>query len=101
LLPDRTAIEEDAAAPELPVALDMPGKVADFLCATELDDVERAAGPVGVLRRNRGPEQCRQEPPLLFLPRRLPVQLPNVRVLASQCGSPRLRPNGAADTIGS
>ncbi|MEU4898916.1 recombinase family protein [Streptomyces sp. NPDC044780] len=31
LLPEHTAIEEGAPAPELPVTLDMPGKVADFL----------------------------------------------------------------------
>ncbi len=43
LLPDHTAIEEDSPAPELPVALDMPGKVADFLRTTELDPAERDA----------------------------------------------------------
>jgi transposase-like protein len=43
LLPDHTAIEEDVPAPELPVTLDMPGKVADFLHATELEPAERAA----------------------------------------------------------
>ncbi|WP_369224977.1 hypothetical protein AB5J52_29570 [Streptomyces sp. R39] len=31
LLPDHTASEEDAPAPELPVTLDMPGRVVDFL----------------------------------------------------------------------
>lgn len=31
LLPDHTATEEDAPAPESPVTLDMPGEVADFL----------------------------------------------------------------------
>jgi hypothetical protein len=36
LLPDHAAIEEDSPAPELPVTLHMPGKVADFLRATEL-----------------------------------------------------------------
>nr|WP_226535697.1 helix-turn-helix domain-containing protein [Streptomyces daghestanicus] len=30
LLPEHTAIEEDAPAPELPVTLDTPGKVADI-----------------------------------------------------------------------
>ncbi|MEE1752923.1 recombinase family protein [Streptomyces sp. SP18CS02] len=43
LMPDHTAIEGDVSAPELPVALDMPGKVADFLRTAELEPVERAA----------------------------------------------------------
>ncbi|MFD3334735.1 hypothetical protein ACFWV1_19090 [Streptomyces sp. NPDC058700] len=42
LLPDHTATEE-AAVPELPVALDMPGEVAGFLRTTELEPAERAA----------------------------------------------------------
>ncbi|MYQ96815.1 hypothetical protein GTY20_39165 [Streptomyces sp. SID4946] len=55
LLPEHTAIEEDTPAPELPVALDMPGKIADFLRAAELDDVERAALDQGVtVRRGQG-----------------------------------------------
>ncbi|MFI6209131.1 resolvase [Streptomyces sp. NPDC051041] len=55
LLPDHTAIEEDVPAPELPVTLDMPGKVADFLHATELEPAERAALDQGVpVRRGRG-----------------------------------------------
>jgi DNA invertase Pin-like site-specific DNA recombinase len=55
LLPDHAAIEEDSPAPELPVTLDMPGKVADFLRAAELDDVERAALDQGVtVRRGQG-----------------------------------------------
>ncbi|WP_345983795.1 hypothetical protein [Streptomyces sp. DSS69] len=37
LLPDHSAGEEDAPAPELPVTLDMPGKVADHLHTTELE----------------------------------------------------------------
>ncbi|MCX4734429.1 recombinase family protein [Streptomyces sp. NBC_01363] len=48
LLPDHTAIEEDAPAPELPVTLDMPGKVADFLRAADLEPAERAALDQGV-----------------------------------------------------
>ncbi|MGP4009138.1 hypothetical protein [Streptomyces sp. 4N124] len=40
LLPDHTAIE-DAPAPELPVTLDMPGKVADFLGAADLEPAGR------------------------------------------------------------
>ncbi|MDX3539644.1 resolvase [Streptomyces sp. MB09-01] len=55
LLPDRTASEEDAPALELPVALDMPGKVADFLRACKLDDAERAALDQGTtVRRGQG-----------------------------------------------
>ncbi|MGW0577852.1 recombinase family protein [Streptomyces sp. NPDC002920] len=50
LLPDHTA------APELPVTLDMPGKVADFLRTTaELEPAERAALDQGVtVRRGQG-----------------------------------------------
>ncbi|MGA6160674.1 hypothetical protein ACPEIC_46030 [Stenotrophomonas sp. NPDC087984] len=55
LLPERTAIDEGSPAPELPVTLDMPGKVADFLLAAELDDVERAALNQGTtVRRGQG-----------------------------------------------
>ncbi|MET7980811.1 hypothetical protein ABZW44_49320, partial [Streptomyces mirabilis] len=56
LMPDHTAIEqEDVPAPELPVTLDMPGKVADFLRAAELEPVERAALDHGVtVRRGQG-----------------------------------------------
>jgi DNA invertase Pin-like site-specific DNA recombinase len=43
LMPDHTAIEQDTLPPELPVTLDMPGKVADFLRTTELEPTERAA----------------------------------------------------------
>jgi len=42
LLPDQTAIEKDVPAPELPVTLDMPGKVADFLRTADLEPAERA-----------------------------------------------------------
>ncbi|MFG2287094.1 hypothetical protein ACGFOU_13690 [Streptomyces sp. NPDC048595] len=41
LMPDHAAIEEDSPAPELPVTLEVPGKVADFLRASELDPAER------------------------------------------------------------
>ncbi|WP_246212802.1 resolvase [Streptomyces abyssomicinicus] len=51
LLPDRTADAEEVPAPELPVTLDMPGKVADSLRSTELDPVERAALNQGVTVR--------------------------------------------------
>ncbi|MFF1284057.1 hypothetical protein ACFVY4_25370 [Streptomyces sp. NPDC058299] len=55
LLPDHTAATEDVPAPELPVTLDMPGKVADFLRSAELDPVERAALDQGVsVRRGQG-----------------------------------------------
>lgn len=54
LLPDHTAIEE-VPPPELPVTLDMPGKVADFLRTTELDPAERAALDQGMtVRRGQG-----------------------------------------------
>ncbi|MFH0179158.1 hypothetical protein [Streptomyces cacaoi] len=42
LLPEYTAVDPGAPAPELAVALDMPGKVADFLRAAELEPAERA-----------------------------------------------------------
>ncbi|MFB8405753.1 resolvase [Streptomyces sp. NPDC055912] len=55
LLPDHTAAAEDVSAPEPPVTLDMPGKVADFLCSGGLDSVERAALNQGVtVRRGQG-----------------------------------------------
>ncbi|WP_432015616.1 hypothetical protein [Streptomyces cucumeris] len=53
LLPDHTATEEDAPAPELSATLDMPGKVADFPRASELEPTERAALDQGVsIRRD-------------------------------------------------
>ncbi|MBC2906828.1 recombinase family protein, partial [Streptomyces sp. PSKA01] len=55
LLPEYTAADLDAPAPELPVVLDMPGKVADFLRATELEPAERVALGQGVaVRRGQG-----------------------------------------------
>ncbi|MGW8333496.1 recombinase family protein [Streptomyces sp. NPDC055897] len=55
LLPDHTVTEVYAPAPELPVALDMPGKVADYLRTTELEPAERAALDQGVaVRRGQG-----------------------------------------------
>ncbi|MEU5714513.1 recombinase family protein [Streptomyces sp. NPDC020403] len=55
LMPDHTAIEEDALAPELPVTLDMPGKIADYLRTTELEPAERAALDQGAtVRRGQG-----------------------------------------------
>ncbi|MFQ6146729.1 resolvase [Streptomyces seoulensis] len=50
-----TADHDDGPAPELPVTLDMPGKVADFLRNADLDDDERAALDQGVtVRRGQG-----------------------------------------------
>ncbi|MEU4986434.1 resolvase [Streptomyces sp. NPDC021969] len=48
LRPEHTAIEEDSPAPSCRSPLDMPGKVADFLCAAELEPTERAALDQGV-----------------------------------------------------
>ncbi|MFJ5156468.1 resolvase [Streptomyces sp. NPDC088353] len=55
-MPDHTAIEqEDVPAPELPVTLEMPGKIADFLCTADLEPAERAALDLGVtVRRGQG-----------------------------------------------
>ncbi|WP_406358667.1 recombinase family protein [Streptomyces sp. NBC_01635] len=55
LLPDYTAADPGTPAPELPVVLDMPGKVADFLRAGDLEPAERAALDQGVtVRRGQG-----------------------------------------------
>ncbi|GCB51330.1 hypothetical protein SNL152K_8686 [Streptomyces sp. NL15-2K] len=55
LMPEHFAADEDMTAPELPVSLDMPGKVANFLRATELEPTERAALDHGVIvRRGQG-----------------------------------------------
>ncbi|MET8746145.1 recombinase family protein [Streptomyces hygroscopicus] len=55
LLPEHTAADQDAPTPELPVLLDMPGKVADFLRAAELEPAERAALDQGAtVRRGQG-----------------------------------------------
>ncbi|MDT0347750.1 recombinase family protein [Streptomyces litchfieldiae] len=55
LLPDHTPDAGDTPAPELPVTLDMPGKVADFLRTAELEPAERAALDSGVtVRRGQG-----------------------------------------------
>ncbi|MFF4402449.1 recombinase family protein [Streptomyces sp. NPDC001480] len=54
LLPEHVA-DEVAPAPELLLTLDMPGKVADFLRTTELDDAEQAALDNGhAVRRGTG-----------------------------------------------
>ncbi|WP_375546827.1 hypothetical protein [Streptomyces gossypii] len=44
LLPEYTAADPGAPAPELPVVLDMPGKVADFLRTTDLAPAEPTEG---------------------------------------------------------
>ncbi|MFJ6837353.1 resolvase [Streptomyces sp. NPDC091209] len=55
LLPEHTAVAPGAQAPELPVVLDMPGKVADFLPASNLEPAERAALDQGItVRRGQG-----------------------------------------------
>ncbi|MGW0821905.1 resolvase [Streptomyces sp. NPDC002845] len=56
LLPDRTGIEQEGVPVlELPVTLDMPGKVADFLRTAELEPAERDALDQGVtVRRGQG-----------------------------------------------
>ncbi|ANP53131.1 DNA invertase Pin-like site-specific DNA recombinase [Streptomyces griseochromogenes] len=55
LLPEHTADDQGAPVPELPVTLDVPGKVADFLRAAELEPVERTALDQGVtVRRGQG-----------------------------------------------
>nr|WP_239150336.1 recombinase family protein [Streptomyces sp. SID13588] len=55
LLPEYAAVGQGAPALELPVALDMPGKVADFLRAAELEPAGRAALDQGVtVRRGQG-----------------------------------------------
>ncbi|MFJ9615378.1 hypothetical protein [Streptomyces noursei] len=59
LVPEHTAIQEGVPAPELPVTLDMPGTVADFLRTTELEAAERAALDQGVtIRRGQGYTPC-------------------------------------------
>ncbi|MFJ1751829.1 hypothetical protein [Kitasatospora sp. NPDC088134] len=55
LLPEHVSAAEEGPAPELPVTLDMPGQVAEFLRSAELDPVERAALDQGVtVRRGQG-----------------------------------------------
>ncbi|KND30927.1 recombinase family protein [Streptomyces acidiscabies] len=56
LMPEYTTVgHADTSAPEPPVTLDMPGKVADFLLAAELEPAERAALDHGVtVRRGQG-----------------------------------------------
>ncbi|WP_326611928.1 hypothetical protein OG949_23110 [Streptomyces scopuliridis] len=54
-LPEYTTADPGDPAPELPVVLDMPGKVADFLRAAEREPAESAALDQGVtVRRGQG-----------------------------------------------
>ncbi|MFJ1900520.1 recombinase family protein [Streptomyces sp. NPDC088115] len=55
LLPEHTSVDLDTPAPELPILLDMPGKVADFLRTAELEPAERAVLDQGMaVRRGQG-----------------------------------------------
>ncbi|MEV4430021.1 hypothetical protein AB0K23_32575 [Streptomyces sp. NPDC049602] len=54
LLPHYTAAESSAPAPELSVVLDMPGKVADYLRAADLEPAEHVALDQGAVRRGQG-----------------------------------------------
>ncbi|MEV4018860.1 recombinase family protein [Nonomuraea angiospora] len=55
LLPEHTSVDLDTPAPELPVLLDMPGKVADFLRTAELEPAERTVLDQGMaVRRGQG-----------------------------------------------
>ncbi|UXX97939.1 resolvase [Streptomyces sp. AD2-2] len=81
LMPDHTAADPDATAPELPVALDMPGKVADFLHTTELRPAERAPLDQGVtVRRGHG-----------YTPRVTAVPAVHHRLPARRMAAPALR----------
>jgi hypothetical protein len=54
-MPEHTDDRQDTPAPETAVTLDMPGKVADFLRAAELEPTERDALDQGVtVRRGQG-----------------------------------------------
>ncbi|MFE4801927.1 resolvase [Streptomyces sp. NPDC056708] len=54
-MPEHTDDRQDTPAPETAVTLDMPGKVADFPRAAELEPAERAALDQGVtVRRGQG-----------------------------------------------
>ncbi len=81
LMPDHTAGDPGTTAPELPVALDMPGRVADFLRTTELRPAERAALDQGVtVRRGQG-----------YTPRFTAVPAVHHRLLARWMAAPALR----------
>ncbi|WP_411126557.1 hypothetical protein [Streptomyces sp. x-19] len=63
LMPDHATIEEDVPAPELPVTLDMPGKVADFLRTADLEPAERDALDQGDRTTRPGLHPARQRRP--------------------------------------
>ncbi|MFE4588399.1 hypothetical protein [Streptomyces laurentii] len=104
LLPEYTAIEEDAPAPELPVTLDMPGQVGDYLRTTDLEPAERAALDQGVAVR-RGQGYTLRVSAVLAVHRQLlarcstaarasPPSRPSARLAASmRTGSARLLPD--------
>ncbi|GAA3482079.1 hypothetical protein [Streptomyces yanii] len=78
LLSEHTVVDHDAPVPELPVVLDMPGKVADFLRSVDLEPVERAALDRGVtVRRGQGYTLRCQRRPLCAPP--APRPLPAAR----------------------
>ncbi|MFC8661337.1 hypothetical protein [Streptomyces sp. NPDC057199] len=54
LPPEHTALNPGAPAPQLPVILDMPGKVADFLGTAHLEAAERATIAARDPPRGRG-----------------------------------------------
>ncbi|WP_326584412.1 recombinase family protein [Streptomyces sp. NBC_00481] len=63
LLPEHTPVDPGAPTPELPFVLDMPGKVADFLRATDLEPAERAPLDQGVtVRRAARDTPCASAP---------------------------------------
>ncbi|WP_327313199.1 recombinase family protein [Streptomyces sp. NBC_01235] len=62
LLPEYTAVDPGAPAPEPAVALDMPGKVADFLRAAELEPA-RDAGRSPLARSRRAARSSSVRPP--------------------------------------
>ncbi|MEW1615218.1 MULTISPECIES: hypothetical protein [unclassified Streptomyces] len=97
LMPDHTNIEEDAPAQELPVTLDMPGKVADFLRATEMGDAELAALDHGVtVRRGQGYTLRVQRHP--GSPPPAPRPLPTPRRHSRRPDRPGTAPRPAANT---
>ncbi|RII06868.1 hypothetical protein DSC45_35205 [Streptomyces sp. YIM 130001] len=76
LLPEHTATEEDAPAPELPVTLDVPGKFADYLRTSELEPAERAALDQGRPYGASGLHPARQRHPRRTSPAPRPLCQP-------------------------
>nr|WTB29337.1 hypothetical protein OG781_07405 [Streptomyces sp. NBC_00830] len=92
LLPECTAADPGTPAPELPVVLDMPGKVADFLRAAELAPIERATLDQGVTVRpglHPAHHHCAPDPPPT--PRSLPGPRRRHGGPGSAQGPPRVR----------